>query len=206
MLNALERVKRDDQRVVLSRDPAVIDQAERVVLPGVGAFGECRKRLDDSGVLPSLTAAVADGRPFLGVCVGMQILADEGYEFGKTAGLGWISGVTRQLTIPQTETIKNPQTATKCRGTLKLPHIGWSTIGLRSSVMLESIRATDQFYFVHSYILDCANPQQVVATAHYGETFCAAVEHKNTFGCQFHPEKSARSGLHILGNFCRWTP
>lgn len=194
MLHAL-RLVADGINVNLTHDPKTIAAADRVILPGVGAFAACRRRLDESGVLPAVTEAVARGRPLMGVCVGMQVLADEGREFGVTAGLGWIPGVTRLLNIPSTDA-----------ATLKLPHIGWNRIAGRGHPVLRSLRDDDHFYFVHSYVLDCARPSDVAATSDYGEPFAAAVARDNVFGCQFHPEKSAEAGLRVLEAFCRWKP
>ncbi len=195
MLNALALVKRDDQQVQLSRDAATIEAAERIVLPGVGAFAEVRRKLESSGVLPALTAAVAARRPLLGVCVGMQILADEGREFETSAGLGWISGVVRRL-HPEPSDAALP----------KLPHVGWTPVTPGSNAVFDGIRPGTFFYFVHSYVLDCVEQADVAATASYGETFAAAVQKDAIVGCQFHPEKSASAGLRLLGNFCRWFP
>lgn len=195
MVNALTAVASDRQTVRLTRDPEVIADADRIVLPGVGAFAECRRRLDDSGVLSTMTAAVRSGRPFLGVCVGMQILAEEGREFGSTPGLGWISGVTRRITFP-----------TGHPGPTKLPHVGWTKIQLRKRDLFDGIHDDDHFYFVHSYTLECSDSNQIAAEAEYGETFTASVLDRNIFGCQFHPEKSSQPGLRVLENFCRWIP
>jgi glutamine amidotransferase len=195
MFNALMRAKRDDQRVLLSAERAAIDAAERIVLPGVGAFAECRRKLDASGTLPAVTAAVQSGRAFLGVCVGMQILADEGHEFEVCPGLGWIRGVTRQIQFPNGHEVPR-----------RLPHVEWSPTEHRDSPLFEGVRPGELYYFVHSFILDCSDAQDIVATAEYGEVFAAAVARGNVFGCQFHPEKSADAGLHLLRNFCRWRP
>lgn len=195
MLNALEYVVPDGRRVALSCDPRRIADADRIVLPGVGAFAECRHRLDKAGVLPAITAAVDAGRPFLGVCVGMQILANEGREFGVTPGLGWIPGVTRKL-----------QATADGDSAAKLPHVGWSTISVRNCELLSAVREDDYFYFVHSFTLECADRAHVAAEAEYCERFAAAVINRNIFGCQFHPEKSAQSGLRVLEAFCRWNP
>ena len=195
MVNALESAAPAGAKIRLTNDPAVLRDAARIVLPGVGAFAECRRRLDASGVLPTLTEAVRGGRPFLGVCVGMQILAEEGREFGSTPGLGWISGVTRRLTFP-----------TGHLGPTKLPHVGWTKIQLRKRDLFDGIHDDDHFYFVHSYTLECRDSNQIAAEAEYGETFTASVLDRNIFGCQFHPEKSSQPGLRVLENFCRWIP
>lgn len=195
ILHAL-RLAANGRTVELSRDPERIAAADRVVLPGVGAFSACRRRLDESGVITALRETVARGRPFLGVCVGMQVLADEGLEFGRTPGLGWIPGITRQLSISSGET----------RSTLKLPHVGWNQIRHGGHCLFENVRNDDYFYFVHSYVLQCNDVRSVAAWATYGEPFAAAVVNENVFGCQFHPEKSAESGLRVLEAFCRWKP
>lgn len=193
MFNALKRAARDDQKVVLSGDPSVIEQADRVVLPGVGAFAECARMLDASGALPALTKKVKGGTPFLGVCVGMQILATEGLEFQPHPGLGWIPGVCRKIVLP-------------AGSAHKLPHIGWSPVEAGSHPLFNGLPRPAHLYFVHSFFLQCAAPAHVAATATYGEDFPAAVARDNLFGCQFHPEKSDVLGHLLLQNFCRWTP
>ena len=194
MLNALRRVVAPDQQVTLTGDERLIRAADRLVLPGVGAFAECRRRLFGTGLVEVIGEVVRRGRPFMGVCVGMQILADEGHEFGVTAGLGWIPGATKLL----------PSEAGGTR--VKLPHVGWAPLATRDSSLFDGIGPDDYFYFVHSYAIDCADPSHVAATALYGTTFAAAVLKDNVFGCQFHPEKSAQSGLRVLERFCRWKP
>lgn len=191
MYNALKQAVRDGQEVVLSTERTAIEQAERLVLPGVGAFGECRKLLDDSGLLPAITAKVQGGTPFLGICVGMQILADQGLEFQPHPGLGWIPGVCRKL---------DPGPGAK------LPHIGWSPVDFKPHALFDGLPPRPYLYFVHSFFLEAKDPAHVAATATYGETFTAAVAKGNVFGCQFHPEKSDRLGKKLLQNFCRWSP
>ncbi len=194
MFNALKRAVSDDQKVVLSKDASAIEQAQRVVLPGVGAFAECAKMLEASGLLPALTRKVKTGTPFLGVCVGMQILATEGLEFQPHPGLGWIPGVCRKIALAE------------AGASLKLPHIGWSLVATGPHPLFEGMPSRPYMYFVHSFFLDCSDAAHVAATATYGETFPAAVARDNLFGCQFHPEKSDVLGLQLLQNFCRWTP
>jgi glutamine amidotransferase len=192
MLNALTKVARDDQRVTLTADPAVIADAERVVVPGVGAFAEVRRKLDASGLRVVLETLKAQGRPVLGVCVGMQMMADQGLEFGTTPGLSWVGGVVSPLEPPKG---------------LKLPHIGWSAVTPRRVVPLfDGIALDAHFYFVHSFAFRCAIEEDVLATAEHGVTFTAAIGRGNVVGTQFHPEKSDAAGLKLLGNFCRWSP
>jgi imidazole glycerol-phosphate synthase subunit HisH len=194
MHNALRRVVETDQQVTLTSDERTIRDADRLVLPGVGAFAECRRRLFATGLVEVVGETVRRGRPFLGVCVGMQILADEGHEFGVTPGLGWIPGTTK-LMATEANSVR-----------VKLPHVGWAPVRSRDCSLFDGIGADDYFYFVHSYALECENPSHVAATADYGSTFTAAVRKENVFGCQFHPEKSAHSGLRLLEGFCRWKP
>ncbi|MBX7100239.1 MAG: imidazole glycerol phosphate synthase subunit HisH [Myxococcaceae bacterium] len=192
IVNALLQSREPGQDVVLSADPARLLGAERAVLPGVGAFNEVRRKLDASGLLPAIEQFRSSGRPFLGVCVGMQILATKGLEFGDTPGLGWIPGEVRQLEVPPS---------------LKIPHFGWSKVTPRAgSPLFAGLPASPQFYFVHSFAFSVADPQAVEATADYGGPFTAAVRVKNVFGTQFHPEKSDVAGLALLSNFCRWNP
>ena len=195
MINALAKAKNADQQVVLTNDPTKIRNADRLVLPGVGAFAECWRKLQQSGALESMTAAVQAGRPFLGVCVGMQILALEGHEFEVSPGLGWIDGITRRIEFPA-----------DYRGPKKLPHVGWAPIQFQDCPLFKACRPGDYFYFVHSYALHCNNKNDVIATANYGGDFTAAVLHKNIFATQFHPEKSAHAGLRLLEAFCQWKP
>jgi glutamine amidotransferase len=192
MVNALKRVAPEGLTITLSADPSVLAGADRAIVPGVGAFAEVKRKLDASGLYPELAKFRDSGRPMLGVCVGMQILADKGLEFEPTLGLGWIHGVVAMLEPGQGR---------------KLPHFGWSPVTPREgSPLFDGLTASPQFYFVHSFAFRCADPHDVEATAQYGETFTAAVRHKNLVGTQFHPEKSDTAGLGFLANFCRWSP
>lgn len=184
---------RDDRKTVISKDADAIKNAERLILPGVGAFAECKRKLDDSALLPSIKQSVANGKPLLGICVGMQILADEGREFGVSEGLGLIGGSVRKIEFPQ-----------DFNGAKKLPHVGWSKIKTAECPLFENLTANEYFYFVHSYIFETKEPDDIAATADYGEEFAAAIWRENIFGCQFHPEKSDRAGLRLMENFCRW--
>lgn len=205
IFNALRRSAGDGQEVSVSNEAAAIAGAQRLVLPGVGAFAECRRKLDASGLRESVVeAATGRGTPLLGVCVGMQILADEGREFETSRGLGLIPGVVRRIEFPE-GCADAPN---------KLPHVGWTQIapvgregdGSKCSALFDGLPPKACFYFVHSYVFACAEASDVAATADYGEHFAAAVQRDNIFGCQFHPEKSAASGLRLLENFCRWKP
>ncbi len=179
---------------LITNDPDAIKKADRVVLPGIGAFGDGMNYLKEKGLDEALTEAVIrQGKPFLGICLGLQLLAETGEEYGTHTGLGWIRGRVRKIDV-------------KSSG-LKIPHIGWNDIALRNdSPLLDNVRAPKDFYFVHSYQLECADSADVVAITEYGEIITAAVQHGNIFATQFHPEKSQDHGLQLLKNFILWTP
>ena len=171
-----------------------IHTAERIVLPGVGAFGDGMEFLRTKGLDRALTEEViGKKKPFLGICLGLQFLAETGEEHGEHRGLGWIKGRVRKL-------------AAEKQG-LKIPHIGWNELTMvRASPMFTGINPDADFYFVHSFQLQCADPTDLVATATYGEKITAAVERGNIFATQFHPEKSQDNGLKLLQNFIQWNP
>ncbi|GGY28868.1 imidazole glycerol phosphate synthase subunit HisH [Pseudoduganella albidiflava] len=173
--------------VTVSNAPADIEAASHIVLPGVGAFGAAMRRIGETLPLDVLERVVREqGKPFLGICVGMQVLADTGHEFGETPGLGWIGGTVRQL---------QP-------GTFPLPHIGWNNIDIRQpSPLLEGLDHAPDFYYVHSFAFDAADPADVLATTDYGQQFTGVVGRGNIYGVQFHPEKSQRAGMRLVKNF-----
>ncbi len=196
---AFERAAADSQRrisVVVTADPAVVAAASRIVLPGVGAFADCRRGLDAlPGMVETLARVVLEGgRPFLGICIGMQLLADVGREHGEHAGLGWISGEVRRLqpTDPA----------------LKIPHMGWNELDLCSPChpALRGIAQGAHAYFVHSYAFFPADTATVLATVDYGGPLVAVIGRDNLLGTQFHPEKSQRTGLTFIDNFLGWRP
>ncbi|MFG1421161.1 imidazole glycerol phosphate synthase subunit HisH [Roseixanthobacter liquoris] len=184
--------------VIVTSDPEIVRTADRVVLPGVGAFADCRRGLDAvDGMVAALEEAVhGRGRPFLGICVGLQLLAERGLEHGVTAGLGWIKGEVDRIAP------SDPA--------LKIPHMGWNTLTLaRPHPLFEGIRTGEKglhAYFVHSYQFVLADPADLVATTDYGGTITAAVAKDNVAGTQFHPEKSQTLGLALLANFLKWRP
>jgi glutamine amidotransferase len=182
--------------MILTTDADAIRLADRIVLPGQGIFGECMAGLAAlPGVVPVLKDVVlARGRPFLGICVGMQLLADRSLEHGVHPGLGWIEGEIRRLT-PADEA-------------LKVPHMGWNELALRRSdhPLLAGIAEGDHAYFVHSYHLHTGDRDLVLAEAEYGGPFVAMIARDNIAGTQFHPEKSQRVGLRLLTNFLTWRP
>jgi len=199
---AFERAARETegaaQGIVVSNDPEVLRRAERIVLPGVGAFADCRSGLMGiPGLVEALREAVEGrGRPFLGICVGMQLMATRGLEHGETPGLGWISGDVTEVEPADPA--------------LKIPHMGWNTLTLaRPHPLFEGISTGDDglhAYFVHSYHLAARDGADVLARADYGGAITAAVARDNRVGVQFHPEKSQRLGLSLIGNFLRWRP
>ena len=172
---------------VLTRDPDVIRKADKVILPGVGAFGDAMEKLNAYGLTGVIKEVVAAGKPFLGICLGMQLLFDSGEESPGAKGLSLLPG--RILRIPEGEG-------------LKIPHIGWNDLAFpKKSRLFEGIPEGSYVYFVHSYYLKADRIEDVAATTQYGVTIHAAVEQGNVFGCQFHPEKSGDVGLAILRNF-----
>ena len=176
--------------VAVTSDPAVLKRADKVLLPGVGAFGDAAEKLRKTGLDTVLKALAAGGKPLLGICLGMQLLFDKRYEYGEHEGLGLIPGTVRPIegVIPSD---------------LKIPHIGWNALRFKQdSPLFADIREGDCVYFVHSYYAaDCLD--STVATAEYGCELTAAVAKGNVYGCQFHPEKSGSVGLKILKAFAQ---
>ena len=175
--------------VVVTGDAQMLREAERIVLPGVGAFGDAAEKLRRTGLDAAVKAEAAAGKPLLGICLGMQLLFDKSYEYGEHAGLGLIPGAVKPI-------------ADVIPADYKIPHIGWNALIFKAPTPLfRYIREGDCVYFVHSFAaFDCA--QSVIAAAEYGAELTAAVQKDNVFGCQFHPEKSGAVGLNILRAFC----
>ena len=173
--------------VVISHDAAEIRKASHIVLPGVGAFASTMRKMREALPMDVLEqAAVVEKKPFLGICVGMQVMASGGVEFGEHSGLGWLPGTVERLKTDN----------------LPLPHIGWNNLtSRRSSPLLAGFENGGDFYFVHSFALHADPPDHVVATTQYGDEFCSVVQRENLFGVQFHPEKSQRAGLRLAQNF-----
>jgi imidazole glycerol-phosphate synthase subunit HisH len=198
---AFERAAREHglaEPIVVTSDPDDVRRADRVVLPGVGAFADCRRGLD---AVPGMVAALeesvrARGRPFLGICVGMQLMAERGREYVVTPGLGWIAGEVDRI-------------APSDPG-LKVPHMGWNTLNAyRPHPLLDGIAVGPQglhAYFVHSFHLKPAERVDLIAEADYGGAVTAVVGRDTMVGTQFHPEKSQRLGLRLIANFLQWTP
>lgn len=192
---AFDRMAKDHPgaTVIVSSNPEDVARADRIVLPGDGAFPACRAALAAAdGMIEALTEAVHHrGVPFLGICVGMQLLATTGHEYRETPGLNWIGGEVRAITAPG----------------LKVPHMGWNDLVIdQPHPVLNGISTGDHAYFVHSWQFAVAHPQERLAHADYGGPVTALVGRDNIVGAQFHPEKSQTTGLRLIGNFLNWTP
>jgi len=198
---AFERAAREsqhDQPIVVTNDPEKVARADRVVLPGVGAFADCRRGLDEiDGMIEALNESVLQRRrPFFGICVGMQLMAERGREYQVTPGLGWIAGEVDKI---------KPADAS-----LKIPHMGWNTLNdLQPHPLLADIPLGPDglhAYFVHSYELKPTHRSDLLAQTDYGGPLTAIVGRDNMVGTQFHPEKSQRLGLKLITNFLQWMP
>jgi imidazole glycerol-phosphate synthase subunit HisH len=198
---AFERAAREQglaRPIMVTSDPDEVRRADRVVLPGVGAFADCRRGLDAvDGMVEALEESVQGrGRPFLGICVGMQLMAECGREYEVVQGLGWIAGEVDRIAPADPA--------------LKVPHMGWNTLeARRSHPLLEGIAVGPEglhAYFVHSFHLRAASRSDLIAEADYGGPITAIVGRDTMVGTQFHPEKSQRLGLKLIGNFLKWKP
>jgi len=198
---AFERASREEglaESIVVTRNPEEVARADRVVLPGVGAFADCRRGLDAvEGMVEALNDSVRGrGRPFLGICVGMQLMAERGREYEVTEGLGWIPGEVERITPADPD--------------LKIPHMGWNTLdACRPHPLFDGIAVGPQgqhAYFVHSFHLKPAARSDLIAEADYGGRVTAVVGRHTMVGTQFHPEKSQRLGLRLIANFLKWKP
>lgn len=184
-----------DANVIISRRQSDIQHADRLILPGQGAFADCARGLEEDGVRPFIEEATAQGTPFMGICVGMQLMSEYGLEHGRTEGLGWISGHVNHMIESK-------------KAGLRLPHMGWNTLDFTPGAhpLTEGLSPGDHGYFVHSYSLHDAQESDIIASSSYGTRIPAIVARRNYCGTQFHVEKSQEVGLIILGNFLRWNP
>ncbi len=192
---ALAHAAKGTSEIVTTADPEVVLTCERVVLPGVGAFADCMKGLSGvPGMIEALREKVLkEGAPFLGICVGMQLMATVGVEFGRQAGLGWIAGEVVKITPDDPS--------------LKIPHMGWNELKFEQDhALLNGIEPGAHAYFVHSYQFKPVLPEDLIATADYGGPLTAIIGNENMVGTQFHPEKSQATGLKLLENFLTWRP
>ncbi len=188
LFSLVSSLRKIGEEAVITADPALLQKADRIILPGVGAFHDAMEKLNASGLVPVLREQIAAGKPVMGICLGMQLLFDKSFEYGEHKGLGLISGEIRP--IPSEN--------------LKIPHMGWNALTFQNGKhpLFADINEGDYVYFVHSYYAaDCDSA--VIATAEYGIDITAAVAKDNVMGCQFHPEKSGEVGLAILKAFCR---
>jgi glutamine amidotransferase len=191
VVKAIEHVAPDNAHVVLTDAPEVILESEKVVFPGQGAAAQCMARLDERH-LPGALREAARTRPFLGICMGMQVLLERSEENGGVDLLGWFPGQVRRFRPSD--------------GSLKVPQMGWNQLHqTQAHPLFAGLRQDARFYFVHSYYCEPANPAHAVATADYGLTYCAALADEYVFAIQAHPEKSAEDGLRLLANFTRWS-
>ena len=176
------------EKAVVTADPEVIAKADRLILPGVGAFEDAARKLRESGMAEVVKREVKNGKPIMGICLGMQMLLDKSYEYGEHEGLGLIHGSVRPI-------------ADVIDPSLKIPHIGWNRLIIKKqSPLFKYLKDGDCVYFVHSYY--AAECDDVTAVAEYSAELTASVERGNVYGCQFHPEKSGDVGLKILKAFC----
>ncbi|HEY7884020.1 MAG TPA: imidazole glycerol phosphate synthase subunit HisH [Cellvibrionaceae bacterium] len=183
-----------DQQVVVTDNPALVQAADRVIFPGVGAIGDCMGEIRRLGFDTLLKQQVASGKPVLGICVGMQALMTHSEESGGTDCINLLPGQVKFFGNNLQE-----------QGvTLKVPHMGWNQVAQSPHPLWASIENNSRFYFVHSFYVDALPPEQVLGSCHYGVDFCAATGRDNLFAVQFHPEKSHTSGLQLLHNFVRW--
>ena len=191
---ALVRAAGGDVQIIVTSDPDQVARADRIVLPGVGAFAACMRALGERpGLIEAMTAAVrGKGAPFLGVCVGMQLLASRGLEFGETAGLGWIAGDVRRIEPADPAA--------------KVPHMGWNALTDLSGPALVTEIGEAPMYFTHSFAFHPTDPADVAAYVDHGGRFPAAVARGNVAGVQFHPEKSQSAGIALLARFLEWRP
>ncbi|MCX8130813.1 MAG: imidazole glycerol phosphate synthase subunit HisH [Clostridia bacterium] len=189
VFNALDYI---GVEAVITNKETEIKNADRIILPGVGAFGDCIENLKQLGLKDLLMEEVVEkGKPFMGICLGMQVLADYGTEKGIFEGLGWIKGNVQRFLVEDQS--------------LKIPHVGWNDINIeKETPLFKGLIKERAFYFVHSYHFEAQNKEEVLATCDYGGNFNAALIKDNIFATQFHPEKSQKNGLIVLENFVKW--
>lgn len=187
------------QQAVVTRDARAIGDASHVVLPGVGAFGDCMENLDRYGLIDPVRRAVQSGKPFLGICLGLQLLFTESEEFGRHLGLDLIPGKVRRFTSGSEEA------PDQTMAHLKVPHMGWNDVRVtRTAPPLKGIESGAYLYFVHSYYVEPQDGGVACTMTDYGRSFVSSVWRDNVFACQFHPEKSQSLGLRIIRNFAEW--
>ena len=189
LFSLVSSFKKIGEEAVVTSDPQILKGADRIILPGVGAFRDAAQKLNDSGLVEVLNEQIKAGKPVMGICLGMQLLFEKSFEYGENEGLGLIKG--------------NVVPIDSKNGSLKVPHMGWNALMFKNGKhpLFKYIKDGDCVYFVHSYHADC-NPAAKIATVEYGDELTASVASGNVLGCQFHPEKSGSVGLNILKAFC----
>ena len=189
LFSLLSSFKKIGEEAVVTKDPETLRKADRIILPGVGAYRDAINKLRESGLVPVLTEQIEAGKPVMGICLGMQLLFDKSFEYGEYEGLGLIKG--NVIPIDSKD------------GKLKVPHMGWNALSFKNGThpLFKYIKNGDCVYFVHSYYAAC-DAKDIIAACEYGDELTAAVAKANVYGCQFHPEKSGTVGLNILRAFC----
>lgn len=189
LFSLLSSFKKIGEEAVVTKDPETLRKADRIILPGVGAYRDAINKLRESGLVPVLTEQIEAGKPVMGICLGMQLLFDKSFEYGEYEGLGLIKGDVIPIDSKD--------------GKLKVPHMGWNALCFKNEThpLFKYIKNGDCVYFVHSYYAAC-DAKDIIATCEYGDELTAAVARANVYGCQFHPEKSGTVGLNILRAFC----
>lgn len=188
----------------VTRDPRAIADASHVVLPGVGAFADCMANLEQYGLVEPIRRAIASGKPFLGICLGLQLLFTESEEFGLHKGLGLLPGRVKKFAFGsgKGQAPAEPEPVPR----LKVPHMGWNGVAVqRTAPPLRGIATGDHFYFVHSYYVEPRDGSLAATMTDYGIPFVSSVWRDNVFACQFHPEKSQAAGLRLVKNFGEWS-
>ena len=199
---AFESVGQDAR---VTRAPQVIDDASHVVLPGVGAFGDCMANLERYGMVEPIRRAIQSGKPFLGICLGLQLLFASSEEFGLHPGLGIVPGTVKRFPFRHGAQQDEPEGAGAPSVRLKVPHMGWNSLRIkRPAPPLAGIDTGTYFYFVHSYYVEPGDPSVVSTETDYGMSFVSSIWRENVFACQFHPEKSQSAGLRVIRNFAQW--
>lgn len=186
---------------VVTRDSSIMDNASHLVLPGVGAFADCMANLEQYGLIDPIRKGIASGKPFLGICLGLQLLFTESEEFGIHKGLNIVPGKVRRFQFES----ELGASGLSAPNSFKVPHMGWNELRVtRAAPPLQNLPNGTQVYFVHSYYIEPLDPSITATMTEYGHSFVSSIWRDNIFACQFHPEKSQTTGLQIIQNFAEW--